>query len=248
MIIIKTNNLTKKFKDFTAVDNININVYSGEIYAFLGLNGAGKTTTIKMLTCLLKPTSGDALINGLDINTQKDKIKEIVSISPQESAFAPNLNIYQNLVFMGRIYGLTKKQADERAKELIKEFDLTKHKKKKAKNLSGGLKRRLSIAMAIISKPKILFLDEPTLGLDVISRHNLWNEINKIKEYTTIILTTHFLDEAEKLADRVGIISNGKLVIEDSVNNIKEYTHENTLEKAFIKLVGEANYENDSIC
>lgn len=248
MIIIKTNNLTKKFKDFTAVDNININVYSGEIYAFLGLNGAGKTTTIKMLACLLKPTSGDALINGLDINTKKDKIKEIVSISPQESAFAPNLNIYQNLVFMGRIYGLTKKQADERAKELIKEFDLTKHEKKKAKNLSGGLKRRLSIAMAIISKPKILFLDEPTLGLDVISRHNLWNEINKIKEYTTIILTTHFLDEAEKLADRVGIISNGKLVIEDSVNNIKEYTHENTLENAFIKLVGEANYENDSIC
>ena len=194
-----------------------------------------------MLTCLLKPTSGDTLINGLDINTQKDKIKEIVSISPQESAFAPNLNIYQNLVFMGRIYGLTKKQADERAKELIKEFDLTKHEKKKAKNLSGGLKRRLSIAMAIISKPKIL-------GLDVISRHNLWNEINKIKEYTTIILTTHFLDEAEKLADRVGIISNGKLVIEDSVNNIKEYTHENTLENAFIKLVGESNYENDSIC
>lgn len=143
MIIIKTNNLTKKFKDFTAVDNININVYSGEIYAFLELNGAGKTTTIKMLTCLLKPTSGDALINGLDINTQKDKIKEIVSISPQESAFAPNLNIYQNLVFMGRIYSLTKKQADERAKELIKEFDLTKHEKKKAKNLSGGLKRRL---------------------------------------------------------------------------------------------------------
>ena len=157
MIIIKTNNLTKKFKDFTAVDNININVYSGEIYAFLGLNGVGKTTTIKMLACLLKPTSGDALINGLDINTQKDKIKEIVSISPQESAFAPNLNIYQNLVFMGRIYGLTKKQADERAKELIKEFDLAKHEKKKAKNLSGGLKRRLSIAMAIISKPKYYF-------------------------------------------------------------------------------------------
>lgn len=248
MEIITTNNLTKRFKDFTAVDNLNIHVNSGEIYAFLGLNGAGKTTTIKMLTCLLTPTSGEATINGLNINTDRDKIKEIVSISPQESAFAPNLNIYQNLVFMARIYGLDKTQADKRAQDLIKEFSLTNHVNKKAKNLSGGLKRRLSIAMAIISNPKILFLDEPTLGLDVISRHNLWEEIKKIKKYTTIILTTHFLDEAEKLADRVGIISNGKLVIEDSVASIKEYTKQETLENAFIKLVGESNHENDSIC
>ena len=237
MDIIKTTHLRKCFKDLVAVDDLNINIKENEIYALLGLNGAGKTTTIKMLTGLLKPTSGEVNINGYSLS-DLTKIKEISSISPQESAFAPNLSVYQNIVLMGQIYGMKKNECHRFANELIQKFSLEQYRNKRAKTLAGGYQRRLSIAMAIINKPKILFLDEPTLGLDVISRRELWKLINELKKEMTIILTTHYMEEAEYLANRIGIITNGKLIVEGTLEEIKKLSKEDDLEKSFIRLVG----------
>jgi ABC-2 type transport system ATP-binding protein len=237
---IKINNLTKQYKDCLAVNNLNIEIYQGELFALLGVNGAGKTTTIKMLACLTKPTSGEVFINSLSILNDQEQIKEIIDISTQETSIAKNLTVKENLTFYGAIYGLTKEELERRTKEIIQKFHLEKYINKRAGKLSGGYMRKLSIAMALISRPKVLFLDEPTLGLDVISRHELWDIINDIKQHTTIILTTHYLEEAESLADRIGIMVDGKLVALGTVEELKAKTNEQSFENTFIKLVKEA--------
>jgi len=238
MIAIITNNLTKQYKEKTAVKDLNISVEEGTLYAFLGLNGAGKTTTIKMLTGLIKPTSGTAKILSYDLNTNIDDIKKITSISPQDSALALKLTVFENIEMMALIYGLAKKDALEKTNGLIKEFSLEEYKNKKCSTLSGGFQRRVSIAMALVSEPKILFLDEPTLGLDVLARRDMWNVIKDLKKKMTIILTTHYLEEAQNLADTIGVISNGQLLFQGNLVEIYNITKTNNLEDAFVKLCG----------
>jgi ABC-2 type transport system ATP-binding protein len=211
MNAIQTTNLTKKFKDFVAVDNLNLSVEQGELFALLGVNGAGKTTTIKMLSCLSKPTSGDAILLGDSIVTQSFAVKEKINVSPQETAVAPNLTVRENLELTAGIYGCNYKEAAQKADRMITDFGLSDVVTKKAKTLSGCWQRRLSISMALISDPQILFLDEPTLGLDVLARRDLWRVIELLKHKITIILTTHYLEEVEALSDRVAVIAKGKL-------------------------------------
>ena len=208
--MIKINNLTKKYKDKLAVDNLNLEIKTGELFSLLGTNGAGKTTTIKMISTLILPTSGTININGLDIIKDREKIKRIINISPQETAIAPNLTVLENLYFIAGIYEI--KKAKEKINELIKLFKLEEVLNQKAKILSGGYQRKLSIAISLINDPEILFLDEPTLGLDVISRRELWHIIENLKGKITIILTTHYMEEAEILSDRIGIMNKGKLI------------------------------------
>lgn len=240
MEAIKTISLTKKYKDKTAVDNLNLTVHEGELYALLGVNGAGKSTTIKMLSCLTRPASGDAELIGHSILTQTSEVKEIINVSPQETAVAAKLSVRENLEFTARIYGLNKKEAKEKADKIIEEFSLGEIEKSRAGTLSGGWQRRLSIAMALISDPEILFLDEPTLGLDVLARRELWNVIEKLKGKMTIILTTHYLEEAESLSDRVGIMARGKLCAEGTAEELKKQAETDDFEEAFITLAGEA--------
>lgn len=235
-MFIKITNLTKKYDDLVAVDNVSLDIAENQIFALLGLNGAGKTTLIKMLTCLIKPTSGNAVVLGNSILTNSQNIKQLVNISPQETSIAPNLTVKENLIFIAEVYGLNKNQAVLKAEELLGVFGLNEKSKVLAKKLSGGQARRLGIAMAIISKPKILFLDEPTLGLDVLVRKNLWDIINKIKKDTTIILTTHYLDEVTHLADKVAIMSNGQVIANDTVDNITKSANAKNFEDAFIKM------------
>ena len=231
---IETKNLTKKFKDKIAVNGIDLKIKQGELFALLGVNGAGKTTTIKMLSGLILPTSGDIIIE--DMNMKKDvfKIKEILNVSPQETAIAPNLTVKENLEFMAGVYQI--KNKDSKINELIKQFKLEEVLNKKAKTLSGGWQRKVSIAISLINDPRILFLDEPTLGLDVIARKELWKIINSLKGKITIILTTHYMEEAESLSDRIGIMSNGKLIdIGTSKELIKKAKAKN-FEDAFVTL------------
>ena len=209
MYAIEINNLTKKFKEKTAVNNMNLKIEKGEMFALLGTNGAGKTTTIKMLSTLILPTEGNIRIDGLDIIKDRQKIKELLNVSPQETAIAPNLSVKENLEFMAGVYQITNKE--ERINELVKMFKLEEVLKQKAKTLSGGWQRKVSIAISLINEPEILFLDEPTLGLDVISRKELWNIIENLKGKITVILTTHYMEEAESLSDRVGIMAKGNL-------------------------------------
>ena len=231
--MIKTINLTKKYGDRTVVDNLNLEIQSGELFSLLGVNGAGKTTTIKMLTTLVKPTSGEILVDN--INPFKDSsIKERMNISPQESAIALNLTIEENLSFILGVYGI--KNKTKKINELITLFSLEEYRNKRAKTLSGGYKRRLSIAMALANEPKILFLDEPTLGLDVLSRIELWKIISSLKGKTTIILTTHYMEEAEKLSSKIGILQNGKLKIVGTAQEIIKSANATTFEDAFVKL------------
>ena len=238
MIAIQTINLCKKYKDVEAVKDLNLTIEENSIYALLGLNGAGKTTTIKMITGLLKPTSGEIIVEGNSLSGNLNKVKEITSLSPQESAFASNLTVYQNIMMMGEIYGMKKDECKKLTLELIHDFSLEQYQNKRAKTLSGGYQRRLSIAMALVSKPKVLFLDEPTLGLDVISRRELWKLITSLKSKMTIVLTTHYMEEAEELASRIGIISSGKLIAEGNLAELLKLSNEDNLENAFIKLVG----------
>ena len=231
---IETKNLTKKFKDKIAVNGIDLKIKQGELFALLGVNGAGKTTTIKMLSGLILPSSGDIFIE--DMNMKKDvfKIKEILNVSPQETAIAPNLTVKENLEFMAGVYQI--KNKDNKIDELIKQFKLEEVLNKKAKTLSGGWQRKVSIAISLINDPRILFLDEPTLGLDVIARKELWKIINSLKGKITIILTTHYMEEAESLSDRIGIMSNGKLIdIGTSKELIKKAKAKN-FEDAFVTL------------
>lgn len=234
--MIKTKNLTKKFGDLIAVDNLNLSIDKGELFSLLGLNGAGKTTTIKMLSCLIQPTSGDATV--LDKNLIKDAqfIKQRLNVSPQETAIAPKLSVWENLKMIAGIYGIEKKVIPQKVDEMISEFKLADVRNKKAKLLSGGMQRRLSIAMALITEPEILFLDEPTLGLDVIARRELWAIIKKLKEKTTIILTTHYLEEVEALSDRVAIMQKGKIKAIGTVEELLIQTSSKTLEDAFVLL------------
>lgn len=235
---IKTIDLTKKYEDVTAVDHLNLSVEDGELFSLLGINGAGKTTTIKMLSCLIRPTSGDALLSGKSVRTKAQAIKQETNISPQETAVAPNLSVEENLELIAGIYGQNKSAARQSTKEMAKTFGLTDVLKKKAKNLSGGMQRRLSIAMALISSPKILFLDEPTLGLDVLARRELWTVIRSLKGKVTMILTTHYLEEVEALSDRVGVMANGKLAAVGTVSELTAQTGTNHLEDAFVILAG----------
>ncbi|WP_370767924.1 ABC transporter ATP-binding protein [Ruminococcus sp.] len=239
MLAIKTENLTKKYKDKVAVNSINLSINKGEMYALLGVNGAGKSTTIKMLSCLIKPTSGDALLNGNSIVSDSEKVKGIINVSPQETAVAPNLTVRENLELMARIYGFGNEDAVSKAQKMIEDFELSDIAKSKAKTLSGGWQRRLSIAMALISDPEILFLDEPTLGLDVLARRELWNKIGSLKGKITIILTTHYLEEAESLSDRIGIMVKGNLIAEGTAEELKQSVNANTFEDAFVKIVEE---------
>ena len=234
---IKIENLTKKYKDITALDNLSLEIKEHELFALLGLNGAGKTTTIKMLATLVKPTSGDAFIYGKSINSEE--VKELIAISTQETSVARNLTVEENLLFIADIYGLDKNTKNEVMKRIIADFNFEKVLKKKAKTLSGGWQRKLSIAMALIASPKVLFLDEPTLRLDVIARRELWDIILKLKKEMTIILTTHYMEEATYLSDRIGIISEGKLKALGTAEELIEKAKVNNFEDAFIKIVRE---------
>ena len=237
--MIKINNLTKKYKEKLAVDNLNLEIKTGELFSLLGTNGAGKTTTIKMISTLILPTSGTININGLDIIKDREKIKRIINISPQETAIAPNLTALENLYFMAGIYEI--KKAKEKINELIKLFKLEEVLNQKAKTLSGGYQRKLSIAISLINDPEILFLDEPTLGLDVISRRELWHIIENLKGKITIILTTHYMEEAEILSDRIGIMNKGKLIELGTSKELIKKTNAKNFEDAFIKIVEGAN-------
>lgn len=243
MIAIQTTNLTKKFQDKTAVNSLNLSINQGELFALLGVNGAGKTTTIKMLTCLISPTSGDATLLGDSIVSNHHVVKEKINVSPQETAVARNLSVKENLELIAQIYGFGKKAVDIKVEEMLTTFNLTEVSKDKAKTLSGGTQRRLSIAMALISNPKILFLDEPTLGLDVIARRELWIAIEKLKGSITIILTTHYMEEAEALSDRIGVIAKGELKAVGTVAELIAETNSKTLEDAFVSLATKEEVE-----
>ena len=234
---IEIRKLTKDYKDIRAVDNLELEIREKELFALLGVNGAGKTTTNKMLCCITAPTSGDALLNGKSIAQNADDVKKIIAVSPQETAVAPNLSVEENLNLMCGVHGFDKQKTQQKTAEMIEEFKLDRIRKKKAGKLSGGWQRRLSIAMALISEPQILFLDEPTLGLDVIARSELWETIRELKSRMTIILTTHYMEEAEELSDRIGVMKDGHLLAVGTAQELKDMTGEDKFENAFIKLV-----------
>ena len=230
--------LKKEYGKRAAVNAISLNVEQGTLFSLLGVNGAGKTTTIKMLTGLTRPTSGEAYVMGRSINTELAKVKRLVSVSPQETAVAPNLTVRENLEFIAGIYGMDRKHTKEKTDELVREFSMEEVEKSKAKTLSGGWQRRLSIAMALITEPKILFLDEPTLGLDVIARRELWQIINSVKKNVTIVLTTHYMEEAEKLSDKVAVMVKGEIKAVGTVSELLQRTGKQNLEEAFVSIVG----------
>ncbi len=239
MYAIEIKKLTKKYQDLTAVDKLDLQINQGELFALLGVNGAGKTTTIKMLTCLTKPDGGDAWINGSSIKTEAKAVKSVIGVSPQETAVALNLSVKENLAFICGVHGFGKQKTEEKIRELSEQFDLTSILNKKAGKLSGGWQRRLSIAMALISEPQILFMDEPTLGLDVLARSDLWDSIRRLKRKITVILTTHYMEEAEALSDRIGIMKDGRLLTVGTAMEIKERAGKERFEDAFITIVKE---------
>lgn len=237
MEAIKTIQLTKKYKDLVAVNGLDLAVEQGELFALLGVNGAGKTTTIKMLSCLTKPTGGDAYLNGKSVVSEAAEVKRIIGVSPQETAVAPNLTVKENLELMCGVHGFSKDKGREKTAELLEQFELTGVSGKKAGKLSGGWQRRLSIAMALISEPQILFLDEPSLGLDVLARSDLWDSIRALKKHITIILTTHYMEEAEALSDRIGIMRDGRLLALGTAEELKQRAGTERFEDAFVALV-----------
>ncbi len=237
MEAIKTIGLTKQYKDITAVDSLNLTVNQGELYSLLGVNGAGKTTTIKMLSCLAAPNAGDAFLMGHSIVSDPAGVKEIIGVSPQETAVAPSLTVQENLMLMCGVHGFYRDKQRQKTEQLIREFDLDAIRHKKAGKLSGGWQRRLSIAMALICEPKILFLDEPTLGLDVLARSDLWDSIRALKGRITMILTTHYMEEAEALSDRIGIMKDGKLLTVGTAAELKASVGADQLEEAFVAII-----------
>ena len=241
MQTIKTTELVKRYKNITAVDKLNLEIREGELFSLLGVNGAGKTTTIKMLSCLTMPTDGDAVVGGYSITKESEQVKRLIGVSPQETAVAPNLSVEENLELICGIHGFSKKKTQAKITELSERFGLDTVLQRKAGKLSGGWQRRVSIAMALISEPKILFLDEPTLGLDVIARHELWETIRSLKGKITIILTTHYMEEAEALSDRIGIMKNGKLLVVGTVDELNEKAGTNDFETAFVSIVKEGS-------
>lgn len=237
MDAIRIEGLTKKYKDIVAVDNLSLSVHKGELFSLLGVNGAGKTTTIKMLSCLTQPTSGDAFLNGKSICKDTAAVKSLIAVSPQETAVAPGLSVRENLELICGVHGFSKDKQNTKITELTELLGLESVIKKKAGKLSGGWQRRLSIAMALISEPEILFLDEPTLGLDVLARSDLWDIIRSLKGKVTIILTTHYMEEAEALSDRIAIMKDGILLVCDTADKIKETAGTDNFEQAFVRIV-----------
>ena len=237
MEAIKTVDLTKKYKTLTAVDGLNLSVHPGELFALLGVNGAGKTTTIKMLSCLTQSTSGNALLNGYSVVTEAAAVKGIIGVSPQETAVAPKLSVRENLELMCGVHGFSREKRAQKVAELTDRLDLREVLDRKAGKLSGGWQRRLSIAMALISEPEILFLDEPTLGLDVLARSDLWDVIRALKGKVTIILTTHYMEEAEALSDRIGIMKAGRLIALGTAAELKAQAGTDRFEDAFVALI-----------
>ena len=239
MQAIKTTGLVKRYKEITAVDKLNLEIGEGELFSLLGVNGAGKTTTIKMLSCLTKPTEGDAFVGGYSVTKESEKVKSLIGVSPQETAVAPNLSVRENLALICGIHGFSKEKTSEKIRELSEQFSLESVLLRKAGKLSGGWQRRVSIAMALISEPKILFLDEPTLGLDVIARHELWDAIRTLKGRVTVILTTHYMEEAEALSDRIGIMKDGSLLAVGAVSELNAFAGKNDFEETFVSIVKE---------
>lgn len=237
MDAIRIEGLTKKYKDVVAVDDLSLTVEKGELLSLLGVNGAGKTTTIKMLSCLTQSTSGDAFLNGKSINSDTAAVKSLIAVSPQETAVAPGLSVQENLELMCGVHSFAKDKQKAKITELTQLLGLDSVIKKKAGKLSGGWQRRLSIAMALISEPEILFLDEPTLGLDVLVRSDMWDIIRSLKGKVTIILTTHYMEEAEALSDRIAIMKDGRLLVCDTADKIKEAAGTDNFEQAFVNIV-----------
>lgn len=240
MKAVQAKSLTKKYKGKTAVDELDLSIEEGELFALLGVNGAGKTTTIRMLTCLSKPDAGEAFICGHSVTDESAAVKAVVGVSPQDTAVAENLTVLENLEMTARIYGLTKEKRAERIAEMQKMFRLDEVMSQRAKTLSGGWKRRVSIAMALISEPRVLFLDEPTLGLDVLARRELWSAIESLKGRMTVILTTHYMEEAEQLSDRIAVMVSGKLRAVGTLAELEQLSGEKGLENAFVKLAESA--------
>ncbi len=236
---IKTAMLVKRYKNLTAVDKLNLEIRQGELFSLLGVNGAGKTTTIKMLSCLTKPTEGDAIVGGHSITKEAEQVKRLIGVSPQETAVAPNLSVKENLELICGIHAFSKEKTKSKIWELSEQFSLDCVLHRKAGKLSGGWQRRISIAMALISEPQILFLDEPTLGLDVLARHDLWDVIRSLKGKTTIILTTHYMEEAETLSDRIGIMKNGTLLAQGTVDELNAMAGTDDFETAFVSIIKE---------
>ena len=239
MLAIKTTGLVKQYKNLTAVDSLQLEIRQGELFSLLGVNGAGKTTTIKMLTCLTRPTAGDALVGGFSITKQPERVKHLIGVSPQETAVAPNLSVQENLELICGIHGFSKAKTKSKIHDLSQQFALESILQRKAGKLSGGWQRRVSIVMALISEPEILFLDEPTLGLDVIARHELWDVIRSLKGRVTIILTTHYMEEAEELSDRIGIMKDGRLLASGTAAELNRIAGTTNFETAFVSIVKE---------
>lgn len=240
MPAIETKALTKQYGRLCAVDHIHLRINQGELFSLLGVNGAGKTTTLKMLTCLTRPTSGEALVGGYSITQEPKKVKGLIGVSPQETAVALNLSVQENLELICGIHGFSKEKTRMKITELSHRFSLEQVFDRKASKLSGGWQRRVSIAMALISEPAVLFLDEPTLGLDVIARHELWELIRSLKGKLTMILTTHYMEEAEALSDRIGLMKEGRLIAQGTAEELKKKAGTEDFESAFIALVKEA--------
>lgn len=239
MEAIRTERLSKRYKDILAVDRLDLTVEQGELFALLGVNGAGKTTAIKMLSCLTRPSAGEAWLDGKSILSQAAEVKQRIGVSPQETAVAPNLTAEENLLLMCGVHSFSKEKSRQKAAELTAQLGLAPVLHRRAGKLSGGWQRRLSIAMALVSQPEILFLDEPTLGLDVLARSDLWDTVRSLKGRITIVLTTHDLEEAEALSDRVGVMKDGRLLALGTPEELKRQTGSDRFEEAFVKLVKE---------
>ena len=240
MQAIQTRALTKRYQNLTAVDMLDLKIHQGELFSLLGVNGAGKTTVIKMLSCLTRPTEGEAFAGGYSVTKEPEKVKRVIGVSPQETAVAPNLSVEENLAFICGIHGFSRERTQAKIQELSAQFALASVLQRKAGTLSGGWQRRVSIAMALIGEPEILFLDEPTLGLDVIARHDLWETIRSLKGNVTIVLTTHYMEEAEALSDRVGIMKSGRLLAIGTVEELNRQAGTDDFETAFVSIVKEA--------
>lgn len=239
MEAIQTEHLSKRYKNILAVDALDLAVEQGELFALLGVNGAGKTTAIKMLSCLTRPSAGEAWLGGKSILSQAAEVKQRIGVSPQETAVAPNLTAEENLLLMCGVHGFSREKSRQKAAELAAQLGLAPILHRRAGKLSGGWQRRLSIAMALVSQPEILFLDEPTLGLDVLARSDLWDTVRSLKGRITIVLTTHYLEEAEALSDRVGVMKDGRLLALGTPEELKRQTGSDRFEDAFVMLVKE---------
>ena len=241
MLAVQTSSLVKRYRDVTAVAGLDLQIPRGELFSLLGVNGAGKTTAIKMLTCLTPPTSGDAAVGGYSVTKEPEQVKRLIGVSPQETAVAPNLSVRENLELICGIHGFSREKTESRLRMLTEQLDLSGVLHRRAGKLSGGWQRKVSIAMALISEPEILFLDEPTLGLDVLARRDLWDVIRALKGTATVVLTTHYMEEAEALSDRIGVMKDGRLLAVGTAAELKARTGAADFETAFVTIVKEAD-------